>query len=243
MGLLNLYNRALAKRPILITSLSTGFCYFSGDILAQHIEIKTEKRTEYDFSRLAVFGVFGTVAAGPLYYAWFSKINKMPMFLENLVRWNQRRILSQEFKKQLMTKNNNTISMKQFREEFKNHFDTIEKPIIRSKTVLVSKVYADQFIFSVIYPIFFMITTGVMLDIVKTEREKWSFDFLSKTVSKSIDNVKAKFLKIYVADCAIWPLVQMANFAFIPAPLQPIFVNAINIGWNSFLCYVSQESH
>ena len=38
----------------------------------------------------------------------------------------------------------------------------------------------------------------------------------------------------------MWPLVQMTNFAFVPAHLQPIFVNFMNIGWNTFLSYVSQ---
>ena len=138
------------------------------------------------------------------------------------------------------------MSMKTFREQFKHNFDTIEKPIIRSKTVLVSKVYADQFIFSVIYPIFFMITSGIMLDMandVIKEKNKLTFERCKESFQKSIENVKNKFVKIYIADCAIWPLVQMANFAFVPAPLQPIFVNCINIGWNAFLSYVSQESH
>jgi hypothetical protein len=244
--LLTSYNNALAKRPILVTSLSTGFCYTSGDILAQYIEKKQDKREEYDLTRTTVFGIFGTLFAGPIYYSWFSKINKMPFLLENIVRWNQQRLLTSQFKKQLnesiLHRKIDEMSMKTFREQFKHHFDTIEKPIIRSKTVLVSKVYADQFIFSVLYPIFFMITTGIMLDISKN-KDKLTFTKLKDSFYKSIQNVREKFVKIYVADCAIWPLIQMANFAFIPAPLQPIFVNCVNIGWNAFLSYVSQESH
>jgi len=238
--LLSGYNNALARRPILVTSLSTGFCYGSGDMLAQYIEKKQGTRVDYDYHRLAVFTGFGTMMAGPVYYSWFSKINKMPLFLENVVRWNQQRILTANFKKQLhehiYNKKLENFSMKQFREQFKHNFDTIDKPLIRSKTVLVSKVYADQFIFSVIYPVFFMISTGMLLDLTKRDKSKT----ILESFSDSIANVKAKFAKIYMADLAIWPLVQMANFAFIPAPIQPIFVNIVNIGWNAFLSYVSR---
>jgi hypothetical protein len=120
--------------------------------------------------------------------------------------------------------------------------------MIRSKTILVSKIYADQFIFSVFYPIFFMISTGVLLENSKKEdleyiktNKKLNTEKIKNSFNKSVENVKNKFAKIYVADCAVWPLIQMANFAFIPSNLQPIFVNTINIFWNAFICYVSQD--
>lgn len=246
--ILNAYNTALNNKPLLITSLSTGFCYGSGDLLAQYIEKKQGKREKFDWHRTSVFTVFGTVAAGPIYYGWFSKINKMPMFLENVIKWNQQRVLTGEFKKQLAQniKLNklDTMSMKTFREQFRKNFETIDKPLIRSKTILVSKVYADQFIFSSIYPVFFMIATGMALDLTKEEnRDKLSISYVGESFDNSWTNVKNKFAKIYITDCAVWPLIQMANFAFVPAPLQPIFVNTINIGWNAFLSYVSQDGH
>ncbi len=238
------YNNALQAKPLLVTSLSTGVCYGVGDCIAQSIEKKQGKRESYDFRRLGVFTLFGTIAGGPIYYAWFSKIHNMPIFVENVVKWNQKRILTRKFKDELgkhITGNTiNDLSMKTFRVSYKSHFDTIEKPLIRSKTILVAKIYADQFIFSVLYPIFFMLTTGVMLDVAKEPEKNMTVDGFSKSVSKAITNVKNKFVQIYVADCAVWPLVQMSNFAFIPAHLQPIFVNVMNIGWNTFLSYVSQ---
>lgn len=240
------YNTVLNNKPLLSTSISTGFCYGSGDILAQYIEKKQGKREKFDWHRTSVFTIFGTIIAGPIYYEWFSKINKIPIFLENVIKWNQYRILAGEFKKQLAAniKNNklDLMSMKTFREQFKHNFETIEKPLIRSKTILVSQVYADQFIFSIIYPVFFMITTGMLLKLTKKEnRKKLSIDLIYKLLLDSWNNVKNKFAKIYITDCTIWPLIQMTNFAFIPAPFQPIFVNIINIGWNAFLSYVSQN--
>jgi len=241
--LLSVYNNALQSKPLFITSISTGICYGTGDYFAQTIEKNQGKRESYDIKRLAVFTIFGTVAGGPIYYAWFSKIHNMPAFIERVVKWNEKRTLLRHFKSELNnhlnSKNLDGMSMKTFRTNYKIHFDTIEKPVIRSKTILVAKIYADQFIFSVLYPVFFMMTTGIMLDMTK-EPEKISFDSFICSVKKSWSNVKAKFVQIYVADCAVWPLVQMANFAFVPAHLQPIFVNVMNIGWNTFLSYVSQ---
>ena len=129
--------------------------------------------------------------------------------------------------------------MKTFRNNYRKHFDTIEKPIIKSKTILVAKIYADQFIFSVIYPIFFMMTTGIALDMVKQE-EDYTIERTMNSIKNAWTNVKNKFVQIYFTDCAIWPLAQMFNFTFVPPHLQPIFVNVMNIGWNTFLSYTSQ---
>ncbi len=84
-----------------------------------------------------------------------------------------------------------------------------------------------------------MMSTGVALDIVN-QKEEITIQNLTNSVKKAWTNIKNKFAQIYIADCAIWPLAQMANFAFIPSHLQPIFVNFINIGWNTFLSYTSQ---
>lgn len=241
--LLSLYNNSLKSKPLLITSLSTGVCYGAGDYIAQSIEKNQGKREEFDVKRLIVFSVFGIVGGGPVYYAWFSKIHNMPAFVEGIVKWNEKRTLTRHFRKELndhlLNNKIGDLSMKTFRNNYKLHFDTIEKPIIRSKTILVAKIYADQFIFSVLYPVFFMMTTGVMLDLTNNANKR-NFSGLSDSFKKAWTNVKNKFIQIYVADCAVWPLVQMANFAFIPAHLQPIFVNIVNIGWNTFLSYVSQ---
>jgi hypothetical protein len=251
-SLFRAYNSILHKYPLPITSLTTGACYGAGDYLAQKVEMKQGKRTEIDKHRLAMFTLFGTFLGGPIYYAWFNKIDKMPILVERIVKWNQQRYITNEFRKQLhhhVNKNSvDAMSMKDFRVQLKSSFEIIEKPMIRSKTILVSKIYADQFIFSVFYPIFFMISTGVLLENTKKEdleyikeNKKLNTEKIINSFNKSIDNVKNKFARIYITDCAVWPLIQMANFAFIPSHLQPIFVNTINIFWNSFICYVSQD--
>ena len=130
-SLFRAYNSILHKHPLSITSLTTGACYGAGDYLAQKVEMKQGKRTEIDKHRLAVFTLFGTFLGGPIYYAWFNKIDKMPLLVERIVKWNQQRYITNEFGKQLhhhIKKNSiDAISMKDFRVQLKSNFEMIEK--------------------------------------------------------------------------------------------------------------------
>lgn len=260
--LFRIYNSFLETHPKTGTSLTTGFCYGCGDLLAQKIEKNQKKREEYDFHRTLVFTFFGTVFGGPIYYAWFRKLSKTPMLLESIVKYNETRVLSYEFKQQLnkAIRDNtiDTISFKVFREQFKSNFENINKPLIRSKTILTTKILLDQFVFSVFYPMFFLIASGVLLKTSKPlydsffiedeneskkKRSECNIQLVKQSFKEGVDDIKNKFGKIYMLDCAVWPMAQMINFCFIPQHLQPVYVNFLNIGWNSFLCYTQQESH
>jgi hypothetical protein len=244
MNILIKYNTALKAKPLVVTSLTTGFCYGLGDVLAQEIEIRQGKKVSYDKYRIGVMTVFGIFLGGPIYYVWFSKIERVPQLLEKIAAWNERRILVQHFSRELEQRiSSNSISdmsMKAFRTNYKDNFDKIDKPLIRSKTILVAKIYADQFLFSPLYIAFFLMSTGIMMDGQKYDSSKPFLPQLKEAVDKSWVTVKKKFVEIFVTDCAVWPLAQMANFAFIPSHLQPIFVNIVNIGWNTFLSYASR---
>jgi hypothetical protein len=119
--------------------------------------------------------------------------------------------------------------------------------VLLLKTILAGQVYADQFIFSAIYPVIFMMTTGIMIDNTKKEDFEYikehkfvNIQKIKDSYNKNWQNVKDKYLTIYATDCAVWPLAQIANFAFIPSIYQPIYVNILNIFWNAFICFVSQ---
>lgn len=244
MSLLYSYNRLLKANPLTVTSLTTGFCYGLGDFLAQSLEIRQGKKDSYNTYRLAVMGVYGTFLGGPIFYAWFSRIDRIPQLLEKIVAWNEKRILvshfSRELGERLNSKNIIDMSMTAFRQSYKANFDIIDKPIIRSKTILVAKIYADQFLFSPLYICFFLLSTGLMMDFPNYKSNQPIYPQFKKSLLSTWQNVKSKFINIYVTDCAVWPLAQMANFAFVPSHLQPIFVNVVNVAWNTFLSYASQ---
>jgi hypothetical protein len=242
--ILSSYNRLLKANPLTVTSLTTGFCYGLGDFIAQTLEIRQGHKDSYNTYRLSVMGIYGTFLGGPVFYAWFSRIERIPKLLEKIVAWNEKRILvshfSRELGERLTSKNISDMSMKAFRNNYKHNFEEIDKPIIRSKTVLVAKIYADQFLFSPLYIGFFLLSTGLMMDLQNYDTSLSLYPQFQQSLRKTWENMKTKFVNIFVTDCAVWPLAQMANFAFVPPHLQPIFVNVVNVGWNTFLSYASQ---
>jgi hypothetical protein len=255
-----IYSNYMATHPKIGNCLTTGTCYGAGDLLAQKIEKNQGKRDKYDWHRTLTFTVFGTIFGGPIYYMWFEKLKKTPLLLEKIVKRNETNILMakfrQEFNTALYSNKLDTLSFKQFRQNFKTNFDQFEKPVIRSKTILTTKILLDQFVFSVFYPIFFLVTSGVMLKTTKPLYEsifekdenkkkellkQFNMDLVNKSFDEGVTDIKNKFLDIYILDCAVWPMAQMINFSFVPAHLNPVYVNILNIGWNTFLCYTSQS--
>lgn len=51
------------------------------------------------------------------------------------------------------------------------------------------------------------------------------------------------FFETYIADCAIWPPLQLINFTFVPLRFQFLFVNIANLGWNTFLSLMANKKH
>ena len=246
-ALFRAYTRLLNEKPLITTSMSSAVCYFAGDILAQRIEISQQKRTKFDFHRTSVMTVFALTTAGPLYCMWFQKIHHINKIFDVFVKWNYERQLAGKlrntFSKHIRDGKIEDMSMKKFIEINRNQFNQLNNEIVfRSKTILAGQVYADQFIFSAIYPVIFMMGTGLLIDNTKRDESGKiiSVDKFKKSLNNNWNKVKDKYLTIYMTDCAVWPLIQIGNFAFIPAIYQPIFVNFINIFWNAFICYVSQ---
>ena len=246
------YSKLLNDKPFLTTSISSAICYGAGDLLAQQIEIKQNKKIVLEYRRTLIMTAFGMSIAGPLYCAWFQKIHHINKLFESLVKWNYKRQLKSKlvntFSKHVRDNKITNLSMKDFVKMNETDFNKLNNEVVfRSKTILAGQVYADQFIFSAIYPIIFIMSTGLMLDNLTSEHwnyikenKKFNYEFIRNSFYKNWENVKNKYITIYMTDCAIWPLIQIGNFAFVPSIYQPIFVNFINIFWNAFLSYVSQ---
>ena len=129
---------ALNAKPLLVTSVSSCLCYCAGDQLAQYIELKTNKRNNMDYQRTINMTIFGLTIGGPLYYAWFKKVHHIDKLFELLVKWNYERQLKAKlvnsFTKHIKDGQIDNMSMKQFRETHKNHFDKMNNEIVfRSK--------------------------------------------------------------------------------------------------------------
>jgi hypothetical protein len=89
--------------------------------------------------------------------------------------------------------------------------------------VTLAKVAADMIVFDPPYlSLFFSSTTLMSGGSVKDAKE----------------TIKKEFGHTYVIDLAVWVPVQLMNFRYIPVLYQPILVNTVNLGWNSYLSFV-----
>jgi protein Mpv17 len=212
---LALYSRILKTNPLVTKSVTSGFMYGGGDLIAQGIEyhVKTPQEKEQspfriDWKRCAIFSIYGTVIAGPMYHYWFSWLDRIPYMM---MRAKQQR-KNRQFEHFLHTAKKyglDTTGLKP--RQAKEH---------RKWVYLGTKVAADQFIFGPVYLLIFFYTTGLMS---------------GKTISECNSKVKQSFLPTYLLDSIIWPPIQALNFKFVKLHYQPLVVNGVNLFWNSYL--------
>lgn len=51
------------------------------------------------------------------------------------------------------------------------------------------------------------------------------------------------YLQTYIADCMVWPPLQLINFTFVPVRFQFLFVNVASLAWNTFLSLMANTKH
>jgi len=52
---------------------------------------------------------------------------------------------------------------------------------------------------------------------------------------------KAVYVETYIADCVVWPPLQLINFSFVPLKYQVLYVNVANLFWNTFLSFMANK--
>lgn len=62
-------------------------------------------------------------------------------------------------------------------------------------------------------------------------------------ISATWKHTKDVYWSTYVADCAVWPLLQYINFSYVPVRYQFLYVNACNLAWNTFLSFQANAHH
>lgn len=55
------------------------------------------------------------------------------------------------------------------------------------------------------------------------------------SVQKTIEIVKRTYTSVLIMNEKVWTVAQAANFELIPVEYQVLFVNAVAIGWNTYL--------
>ena len=62
------------------------------------------------------------------------------------------------------------------------------------------------------------------------------------SVKDASDKLVLDFSHTYLIDIALWTPIQLFNFRYVPLLYQPVLVNMVNTGWNSYLSFVSNKS-
>eukprot|EP01126_Amoeba_proteus_P007025 TRINITY_DN1248_c0_g2_i1.p1 TRINITY_DN1248_c0_g2~~TRINITY_DN1248_c0_g2_i1.p1 ORF type:complete len:181 (+),score=24.03 TRINITY_DN1248_c0_g2_i1:68-610(+) len=91
---------------------------------------------------------------------------------------------------------------------------------------IMSKIFADQFLFEPLYLAFFFSTTGLMEGLKFREIE---------------EKVVRQLPPTFMVDCAVWPAIQYLNFRFFPVHYQAVVVSSVCVVWNSFLSYMAHR--
>lgn len=60
---------------------------------------------------------------------------------------------------------------------------------------------------------------------------------------RSWAHTKEVYWDTYIADCMVWPPLQLINFTFIPVRFQFLFVNFANLAWNTYLSLMANKKH
>ncbi|CAI5732589.1 unnamed protein product [Hyaloperonospora brassicae] len=104
-----------------------------------------------------------------------------------------------------------------------NHawYNLLEK-VVRGNTAtaIVKKIAADQLI----------VTPPVTLSF-------FTYAGLSdgKSLHDTMEHASAKLRPTLAANWAVWPLVHVGTFGFVPLHYRVLFINVVNIGWSAFL--------
>eukprot|EP01095_Lingulamoeba_sp_RSL-Kostka_P015936 TRINITY_DN752_c0_g1_i1.p1 TRINITY_DN752_c0_g1~~TRINITY_DN752_c0_g1_i1.p1 ORF type:complete len:193 (-),score=24.83 TRINITY_DN752_c0_g1_i1:183-761(-) len=98
---------------------------------------------------------------------------------------------------------------------------------------IFSKIALDQCVFEFPFLFLFFASTTYLEDFLKKKPEP------TKHLKEKLKN---EYFPTYFMDCKVWIPIQILNFAFVPVKFQALFVNAVCVGWNAFLSYVSHRN-
>ena len=96
----------------------------------------------------------------------------------------------------------------------------------KSITSAAKKVFFDQTVLSVFIDSTFLYGMSIMES--KSPELAWS-------------QLQEKFLQVYICDWLLWPPFQMLNFTLVPFRFRVLFVNTMNLAWNTILSYFQHQ--
>lgn len=123
-----------------------------------------------------------------------------------------------------------------------NNLDRVFGKSMSSAKVVVLKMVADQLIYAPFsIAVFFGFASSlatmeaISLDTSSTKRTEM---MPGRVTELFIQKMETSFLPVLLADCCVWPFVNLINFSYIPKNYRPSFVGIVQLVWQTFVSSV-----
>lgn len=81
-----------------------------------------------------------------------------------------------------------------------------------------------------------------VLELLKAEQEATVLTW-GQIWDRTWSHTREVYWTTYLFDCLFWPGIQAVNFTFVPLKYQVLYVNGVNLIWNTFLSFMANQSH
>ncbi|KCV73312.1 hypothetical protein H696_00853 [Fonticula alba] len=216
------YAEANAQHPLLVKALTSGVMFGAGDCIAQTLVPPPKGDPQvYDWRRTLAFASFGLLLAGPTFHVWYGRLDHLPKAIAR-VR-NAATLRAPAGAVTATTAGPSGGSLLAARMSLlRQPASPAEVAAVPTRYVIATKVACDQLIFAPVFLPVFVFYTGA---------------FRGGSVADSAATLRQTFWPTYRMDWCVWPAAQTLNFTFVPVPLQPLMVNVVSLGWNTFLSW------
>lgn len=265
IGAIGAYNAVLKSHPLTTKSLTSGVMYGAGDVLCQVGEsYHDDKPLKINWKRVAVMTGFGTLIGGPMYHYWFAYLDHLPMQLLQLRRHRHKLEIMRAYN--TLKRNGITVGEMIVPETRQYNKWTVKAVKIVADQFIFSSLYTLIFFMGI--GTANALVDGVPDDnpedslpvasraalialrklppspeIEEAVREIIATAPGHTTIERALrhawKHTKTVYKATYIADCIVWPPLQLINFTFIPVQYQVLYVNICNLFWNTFLSFMA----
>ncbi|CAD5164891.1 unnamed protein product, partial [Musa acuminata subsp. malaccensis] len=225
------YQKCLAVHPVKTQIVSSGFLWGLGDIGAQAVTQRTlrhqsqdrkfehiwyilqeeNKEINIDWRRVATTSMFGFAFVGPVGHYW-SRPSKCTWTMLVCVIF-------------FLTSAISFLGLCRY--EYLDRIIRVRLQLQpKSMKFVTTKVVADGLIFGPLDLLIFFSYMGLAS---------------GRSISQVKEDVKRDFLPALIVGGTVWPIVQVANFRFVPVRYQLLYVNLFCLLDSSFLSWIEQQ--